>query len=64
MVTTVLHLVDVSPRMPPCSPGMRMVFKSLLLSMSAMGNVSLVCLMFFAIFAILGTQLFMGLFWR
>lgn len=41
---------------------MRIVFKSVMLSMAAMGNVSLVCIMFFLIFAILGTQLFMGQF--
>ncbi len=46
------------------SEGMRIVFKSVMLSMAAMANVSLVCIMFFLIFAILGTQLFMGLFWR
>ncbi|KAL6748527.1 Ion transport protein-domain-containing protein [Haematococcus lacustris] len=50
-------------RMLTRSPGMRIVFKSVLLSISAMGNVSLVCFMFFIIFAILGTQLFMGLMW-
>ncbi len=48
----------------PCSAGMRMVFKSIMLSMAAMGNVSIVCMMFFLIFAILGTQLFMGHLWR
>lgn len=46
------------------SEGMRIVFKSLMLSLAAMGNVSLVCVMFFLIFAILGTQLFMGGFYR
>jgi SNF family Na+-dependent transporter len=51
-------------RMLTRSAGMRIVFKSLMLSLAAMANVSLFCLMFFLIFAILGTQLFMGLFWR
>jgi hypothetical protein len=51
-------------RMLTRSPGMRMVFKSLVQSVAAMANVALFCLMFFLIFAILGTQLFMGLFGR
>ncbi len=51
-------------RMLTRSAGMRLVFKSLMLSMAAMANVSFVCLLFFLIFALLGTQLFMGLFWR
>ncbi len=51
-------------RMLTRSPGMRMVFKSLVQSLAAMANVALFCLMFFLIFAILGTQLFMGLFGR
>lgn len=49
-------------RMLTRSAGMRIVFKSVMLSMAAMANVSLVCVMFFLIFAILGTQLFMGQF--
>lgn len=36
------------------SAGMRMVFKSLVLSLAAMGNVSIVLILFFLIFAILG----------
>ena len=43
------------------SAGMRMVFKSIVLSLAAMANVSIVLIIFFFIFAILGTQLFMGL---
>lgn len=42
------------------SAGMRMVFKSVTMSLMAMANVSLVCIMFFLIFAILGVQLFKG----
>jgi len=38
-----------------------MVFKSIVLSLAAMANVSIVLIIFFLIFAILGTQLFMGL---
>jgi len=48
-------------RMLSRSKGMRMVFRSLVLSLAAMGNVSVVLVMFFLLFAILGTQLFMGL---
>jgi hypothetical protein len=51
-------------RMLTRSVEMRAVFKSLMLSLVAMANVSLFCLLFFLIFAILGTQLFMGLFGR
>ena len=51
-------------RMLTRSAGMRMVFKSIAMSLAAMGNVSIVLLMFFLIFAILGTQLFMGLLYR
>eukprot|EP00798_Chlamydomonas_sp_ICE-L_P015920 gene15920-22054_t len=50
-------------RMLTRSPGMRMVFKSLIMSLVAMGNVSIVLVMFFLIFAMLGTHLFMGLFY-
>lgn len=35
---------------------MQQIFKSLTLSLAAMGNVSIVVLLFFLIFAILGTQ--------
>ncbi len=38
------------------SAGMQQIFKSLTLSLAAMGNVSIVVLLFFLIFAILGTQ--------
>lgn len=38
------------------SAGMQQIFKSLTLSLAAMGNVSVVVLLFFLIFAILGTQ--------
>lgn len=48
-------------RMLTRSAGMRMVFKSIVLSLAAMANVSIVLIIFFFIFAILGTQLFMGL---
>ncbi len=51
-------------RMLTRSEEMRIVVKSLMLSVVAMANVSLFCLLFFVIFAILGTQLFMGLFSR
>jgi hypothetical protein len=51
-------------RMLTRSEEMRIVVKSLMLSVAAMANVSLFCLLFFVIFAILGTQLFMGLFSR
>jgi hypothetical protein len=37
--------------------------RSLTLSLAAMGNVSIVVLLFFLIFAILGVQLFCGLFY-
>lgn len=45
------------------SDGMRLVFKSLTLSMAAMGNLSLICVLFFLIFAILGVQVFAGKFY-
>lgn len=35
---------------------MQLIFKSLTLSLAAMGNVSIVVLLFFLIFAILGLQ--------
>lgn len=38
------------------SAGMQQIFKSLTLSLAAMGNVSIVVLLFFLIFAILGAQ--------
>lgn len=38
------------------SAGMQLIFKSLTLSLAAMGNVSIVVLLFFLIFAILGVQ--------
>eukprot|EP00775_Hariotina_reticulata_P006841 gene6841-7059_t len=44
------------------SAGMQLIFKSLTLSLAAMGNVSIVVLLFFIIFAILGVQLFHGKF--
>lgn len=46
------------------SAGMLLVFRSLTLSLAAMANVSIVCLLFFVIFAILGVQLFSGRFYR
>lgn len=46
------------------SAGMRLVFRSVVMSLSAMANVSVVCLLFFLIFAILGVQLFNGRFYR
>lgn len=46
------------------SAGMRLVFKSVVMSLSAMANVSVVCLLFFLIFAVLGVQLFNGRFYR
>lgn len=45
------------------SAGMRLVFRSVTMSLASMANVSLVVLLFFAIFAILGVQLFAGKFW-
>ncbi|KXZ54859.1 hypothetical protein GPECTOR_4g931 [Gonium pectorale] len=42
------------------SPGMRLVFKSVMLSLGVMAHVSVVCVMFLLIFAILGVQLFSG----
>jgi len=38
------------------SAGMQLIFKSLTYSLAAMGNVSVVVLLFFLIFAILGVQ--------
>jgi SNF family Na+-dependent transporter len=38
------------------SAGMQLIFRSLTLSLAAMGNVSIVVLLFFLIFAILGVQ--------
>jgi hypothetical protein len=38
------------------SAGMQLIFKSLTLSLAAMGNVSIVVMLFFLIFAILGVQ--------
>lgn len=46
------------------SAGMRQVFRSLTLSLAAMGNLSLICLLFFLVFAILGVQLFGGKFYH
>ena len=46
------------------SAGMQLVFRSVTLSLAAMANVSIVCLIFFIIFAILGVQLFSGRFYR
>jgi len=45
------------------SAGMRLVFKSLTLSLAAMGNLSVICLLFIFVFAILGVQLFAGKFY-
>ncbi len=45
------------------SAGMRLVFKSVTMSLMSMANVSVVCLLFFLIFAILGVQLFSGRFY-
>ena len=42
------------------SQGMMLVFKSLSMSVMSMANVTVICLLFFAIFGILGTQLFGG----
>jgi len=42
------------------SAGMQLIFKSLTLSLAAMGNVSIVVLLFFIIFAILGVQVGVG----
>jgi hypothetical protein len=38
------------------SAGMQLIFKSLTMSLAAMGNVSVVVMLFFLIFAILGVQ--------
>jgi len=46
------------------SSGMRVVLRSVSLSIAAMVNVSIVCLMFFFVFGILGVQLFSGRFYR
>ncbi|KXZ47565.1 hypothetical protein GPECTOR_34g724 [Gonium pectorale] len=46
------------------SAGMRLVFKSVTMSLMSMANVSIVCILFFLIFAILGVQLFAGRFYR
>jgi hypothetical protein len=46
------------------SSGMRLVLKSVALSIGAMVNVSVVMLMFFVIFGILGVQVFAGRFFR
>jgi hypothetical protein len=46
------------------SSGMRVVLKSVSLSIAAMVNVSIVMLMFFVIFGILGVQVFNGRFYR
>ena len=46
------------------SSGMRLVLKSVALSIGAMVNVSVVMLMFFVIFGILGVQVFAGRFYR
>eukprot|EP00198_Chlamydomonas_reinhardtii_P001158 XP_001690493.1 voltage-gated Ca2+ channel, alpha subunit [Chlamydomonas reinhardtii] len=46
------------------SAGMRLVFKSVTMSLMSMANVSVVCILFFLIFAILGVQLFSGRFYR
>ncbi len=46
------------------SAGMRLVFKSVTMSLMSMANVSVVCVLFFLIFAILGVQLFAGRFYR
>lgn len=40
---------------------MRLVFKSVTLSLAAMANVSVVVVLAFLVFAILGVQLFSGL---
>uniref|UniRef100_A0A061RPV3 Voltage-dependent calcium channel L type alpha-1D n=1 Tax=Tetraselmis sp. GSL018 TaxID=582737 RepID=A0A061RPV3_9CHLO len=45
------------------SKGMMLVFKSLSMSLMSMANVSVICLLFFIIFAILGVQLFSGEFY-
>ena len=46
------------------SSGMRLVLKSVALSIGAMVNVSVVMLMFFVIFGILGVQVFAGRFYK
>ncbi len=46
------------------SAGMRLVFKSVVLSLGAMAHVSVLCIMFLLIFAILGVQLFSGRLYR
>ena len=46
------------------SPGMRMVLKSVALSVGAMANVSAVLLLVFVVFGILGVQIFAGRFYR
>jgi hypothetical protein len=46
------------------SSGMRLVLKSVALSIGAMVNVSVVVLMFFVVFGILGVQVFAGRFYR
>ena len=46
------------------SSGMRLVLKSVALSIGAMANVSIVMLMFFVIFGILAVQVFAGRFFR
>ena len=46
------------------SPGMRLVLKSVALSVGAMANVSAVLLLVFAVFGILGVQIFAGRFYR
>lgn len=45
------------------SQGMMLVFKSLSMSMMSMADVSIICLLFFFIFGIMGTQLFGGTFY-
>jgi hypothetical protein len=51
-------------RMLTRSSGMRIVFRSLVLSLASMGSVTAACVLFMAIFAITGCQLFKGLFAR
>lgn len=52
------------PHPTTLSPPQRLVFKSVTLSLAAMANVSVVVILFFLVFAILGVQLFSGLLHR
>ncbi|CAD7702749.1 unnamed protein product [Ostreobium quekettii] len=46
------------------SEGMRLILKAMTMSIAAMWNVSLVIMLFFTLFAILGVQLYSGRFYR